>query len=346
MVHNKLWVMILKKISRVSLFFFIFNYYYLFLRIFLFPYLYKEYGVSAYMIILLIILVTIIFLLIIPKRIYKMNTGNKVQKSVFKYIYNILILIRVGVTIYVTSLILHDNFFTGNNNILLAFGLVIGIICVSKLLNHEIIDISTFFYMFGLLVTLLSFFDIIELDFSLLKSSNLKMPDISFYYILFSYLADLVILVVTNEEKKDFNKINLIIPIVFSFILVFIEYYLLILVCGDTLFKDYISIGFLSLSIQKVSVLVGNVSFLYMYLIIISTVFKESYLLSSFRINNKRLFSILEGICLFGIIIILNQLQVSLNVGLKILMYILLGGYIIVPWFIKEIVNARKFKEM
>lgn len=329
------------KLSRISLFFFVFNYFYLFFRLYLFPFFFNQYKSIAYIYFIILIILLIILILIIPKKLFTLN--NFYSNTKFKYLYYLYVLIRIGISIYLCSLLLSETFFINNNIILLSLGLFVGIIILSKSNNKDIIDISTFFYILIFIITLFSLLDITNLDYSLLKSKLYYEFNIAQILIIIPIIIDIIVLITTNNHNIQLSKLNIIIPLVLSVILVVFEYYVLILSSGENLFLNYSYVGFISLSIQKLSILVGNLSFLYILTIIISIIFKTSYLLSSFRINkiNNKII-IFESIIMAITFLFFYFLKIQIIEGLKFQIYYLIFGSLYLIFIIKEQINVRR----
>lgn len=334
------------KLSKVSLFFFVFNYFYLYFRMYLFPFLFNNYNSISYIYFMSIIIFIIILILLLPKKLFNLNLNKIFLKSKFKYIYYPYTLIRIGISLYLTSLLLKETFFLNNNLLLLVIGLFIGIIVLSLSSNKDIIDISTFFYILIFVVTIFSLLDIANLDFSLLKSNVTFDLEHKFILLIFPIMIDIIILISTNNSHISFTKLNIIIPLILSVILVLFEYYILLLASGKYLFLNYIYVGFVSLSIQKLSILVGNLSFLYILTIIISLSFKASYLLSNFRIKKSYKIILFEILTIFLIFFVFYILKISILDGLSFQLFYLIIGLIYLFFILKEyITNVKRLNK-
>jgi hypothetical protein len=196
-------------------------------------------------------------------------------------------------------------------------------------------------------IYMLGFFHMVPIDFSNLKVFNFKLPNINFYLIMLSILSDNLLVLLTNKSNTKINKGTIIVPLITQFIFMMFEIYQMLLSSGDKLFIDYEFIGFVSLSFQTTSNFVGNLDFVYLFIITMAVVINSSYILSIVRHSYKKeksiIFDILMIITIISASIFISKLDFS-NI-VNILLYVSLAGIILLFWFIKENHNARKIKE-
>lgn len=333
----------MQKGSRLGLFLFILNFNVLTMRVFIFPYLYQEFGVMSYLYILIMIFSLGVLFLVIPKRVYEFDFTEKYKNSRFKLFYNVLLIIKVILTIYIASLIIKEIDYISYNIFYFIVGITISALLVSRLKNSEIIEISTWIVMIAIVLYMLAFLHTVDFDTSLIRVFDFKLPKFALYLLIIMIYCDNLLLLLTNKERYQFKKSTIILPIILQFIFLSFELFQLIFSVGETFFLDYEWVGFVSLSFQDVSDYIGNLDFVYLYICTMASVLNTSYVLSTIRhsLNKAKLsfdiivFILVIGGC-YGLIF------VPLGITLKILFYISILGGVLIFWIGREYIHARK----
>lgn len=335
-----------KRISMVSLFFFILSYNYIWLRTTIFPYFYNTYGVNGIFYILFIAMVIGLFFLILPKSFYKIEY-KEYEKSKYKYFLNAILFIRIALGIAIIGVILYTLFFYDYPLIMSIIGIVLVILIISNSKPSDIIQISTLFGIIGLLLYFFYLYQFIDLDFSLL-SFEFKLDNYILYTLLAALIFDNLIYLISDKEKLKITKKTVIIGIMISFLLLLFEYSFLTLSSGDELFKNIPLSGFQALSIEPISRFNGNFDYIYIVLILTSIVFKMSYFLSIIKNSIKSRFGRIKEILLLLISLsvliyifyIINENNVAITYSLSAILFLLSGSILI--WFIWVVKNAKK----
>lgn len=335
-----------KRISMVSLFFFILSYNYIWLRTTIFPHFYNTYGVNGIFYILFIAIAIGLFFLILPKAFYKIEY-KEYEKSKYKYFLNAILFIRIALGIAIVGVILYTLFFYDYPLIMSIIGLVLVILIISNSKPSDIIQISTLFGIIGLLLYFFYLYQFIDLDFSLL-SFEFKLDNYILYILLAALIFDNLIYLITDKEKLKITKKTVIIGIMISFLLLLFEYSFLILSSGDELFKNNPLSGFQALSIEPISRFNGNFDYIYIVLILTSIIFKMSYFLSIIKNSIKsrigRIKEILLLVISLSVLIyifyIINKNNVAISYSLSAILFLLCGSILI--WFIWVVKNAKK----
>ncbi|MDE5855640.1 MAG: hypothetical protein K2H06_01190, partial [Anaeroplasmataceae bacterium] len=151
-----------------------------------------------------------------------------------------------------------------------------------------------------------------------------------------------------NKKDVQFTKMNFIMAIFSAFILFGIEYFILITNAGDTLFKGLNGVGFISLSIEPITKYIGNFEFAYVFYILISCIFKYSYNMSVLRSAldiHKHLMSVVLFLMFVVLCTVCNMYIPMDGLYLRVVAVLLLCGFLILFWFIKECYHARETEE-
>jgi hypothetical protein len=300
----------------------------------------------SYLYIGIIILILGLLFIFIPKYLYKTNINAKYNNSKFKYIYNIILLIKTILSIYIGAFLIQRIDYDMSSIYYFVIGIVIAIILISKMKSNDIIELSTWFVIMAIFIYMLAFLHMVDIDFSGLKSFVLKLPNISLYLMIISIFTDNLLILLTDKSRLKFNKSTLILPIVTQFIYMMFELYQMLLSAGDKLFLDYEFIGFVSLSFQKTSNYIGNLDFVYLFIITMATIincsFNVSLIRNSYEFKKNILGDIFLLIIFVGSIIAINKLSFSFIVNS--LLYVSSLGILLLIWLLKEVYHARKVK--
>lgn len=337
----------LRQTSKISLFLFLLNYNYIFLRLIIFPYMYVEYSYMAYLYIAIIIVILLLLFLFIPKVVYKTNLNEKYKNSKFKHIYNIILLLKNILYIYIGSLLIQRIDYDMLSIYYFIIAISITVLLVSRLKSNDVIELSTLFVMAAIGIYMLAFLHMVDVDFSGLRSFKFKLPNVPFYLILLSIFSDNLLVLLTDKTNMKFNKSTIILPLITQFIFMMFEIYQMLLSAGDKLFLDYEFIGFISLSFQTTSNYIGNLNFVYLYILtmatIINTSFSFSIIKESYNLKKNIIVDIFLLIIMISSMLLINNLDFSFIVN--ILLYVSSFGIILFIWLIKEIYNVRKTKK-
>lgn len=300
----------------------------------------------SYLYIGLILMILTISLLIIPNSIYKKDLIIDYRKSKFKTIYNIILFLKTILTIYIGAFIIQKMNFDMYSVYYFIIGIILTVIILSSKKTNEIVELSTWFVLTSIIISALAFLHMVDVDFTFLKVFNISIPNWTLYLIIPFIFSDNLLLLLTDKENIIFNKKSIILPLVLQFLFMTFELYQMLLASGNIIFNDYEFVGFISLSFQQTSNYIGNLKFVYLYIITMSTVINSSYNLSIIRHSysvKKRYLPDILLIVLIGItILFISKLKYSLISNL--LLYLSLIGLILIVWIMKEIYNVRKTK--
>ena len=332
------------KLSKISFFLFVFFYNYLWLRIIVFNRFYNLYGSSGFLIGLFFIIGIILLFTFFPKKIFNFDFYSLFYKSNFKWIFSLLTILEVICSVCFISYFFNQIFLVESNIYMIISILSLSIILVGKMTPREIMDISTLFYLFGILLIFISFIFVPKMEIEYVLMYEKKSY---FYIIIFSiiiFLDNLKLLI--NKENVILNKNIFILSILLSLIFFLVEYGVLLMIAGDYVLKDLSYVGFLKLSFMPVTKYFGDFNFVYLYLLIVCSIFKNAYNISLININKYKK---LSGILLFINIFICSVFVVN-NISIESELYkynivLLLSFFILPVWMIWKCHYVRKNKK-
>ena len=313
------------------------------LRAFVFPYFYREYGAMSYLYILFLIMALTIMFIFIPQKMYQQDYTKSYQNSSFKYLYNTILVLKVILKIYVASSIIKKIDYIPYNIFYFIVGILLVSIIISRLKNSDIIELSTWFVIFGIVLYFLAFLHTVPFDLSIMRVFEFKNPSLAVYLFILLIYSDNILIFLTNKERYVFNKKTIILSVILQFVFFSFELYQMIFSAGEILFKDYEWIGFISLSFQKVSDYIGNLDFVYLYIVTMSSVLNSAFILSTIRNSFKKNSIMLDVsfvvLALVGCILLS---LLSIKSTLTIFIIVAASGGILIIWLGKEYRNARK----
>lgn len=338
------------RISSTSLFLFIVGFNYIFLRAIVFPVFYDTYGANGLIYINILQMVITLAFLLIPKRLYKENYFEKYKDGKFKYFYNLFLVLRIIIGLAIGCYILHVLFFYNQRFILLPLGMIIIILIISSIKPSEVLQLSTLFGLTIILTYFIYLYNFINLDFSLvMKNFNYKF-DWLFVILSLALIFDNFNYFIIDKNNIKFDKKIVILALGAVMLLFSIEYGILTLSSGDKLFLDYPLVGFVALGIEPISRYNGNFDYIYVLMVVITSVFKYSYFLSicrnSMNIKFNKLKYIILAMLLFGGVMLIYFLYgIDINIIKWIIISLFLLSSIVLIWMIKENIHAKKIQE-
>lgn len=262
----------MRKASKACLFLFIFIYNYVYLRSALFYSLYNDMKDFGFIFLFILLAIILFIFLIIPKSFYKFDFYNKINKSRLKHILSIILYLKIILGISLASYLLSNYFYKDIPFYFFIIILIIAIYILSSFKPSAIIEIS---YLLGvMLIVLYMFYFHIPIEMSLIY--NNKFSFIPILYSLF-FIVDNFIYLLSNKENLEFKKNIIVLGIIFSLILLIIEYGMIILTSGTNLFIDNPIVGFLALRIAPVSRFYGSFNYIYIFSITSTAIIKLGF---------------------------------------------------------------------
>lgn len=334
------------KLSKVSFFLFITIYNYLWFRIILFSYIYNNIGNMGVLGIAILAVAVLFIFAIMPKKLLEKDYADGFNKSIYKYIYYIILILESIFGLCFCTYLLAEVFIVGSNPFCMLFFLSLIMSLLSKAKPFEVMEISTLFSIVGyvLLFASLMLFPTIDLTVLLpFKSINyLFLP-----FVLLMIIGDNLSLII-NKENLKFSKLNYIMGILTAIFFLGLEYFMLVCCAGTVFFKDLDWVGFIILSIEPVSKYFGNFDFAYIFFIVCSSIFKYSFNLSIVR-NSLNLNKKVMSFVMLGILVILGYVTYTFiplgNTMMLISSILLMLSFTIFIWFLKECYFVRKSKK-
>ena len=329
------------KLSKVSFFLFVFFYNYIWFRIFIFPVIYNEYGNMSLLYCSLLIIISLLFFLLIPNKVYKYNFEDIYNNSKFKIIYNLILILESIAGIILVKYHI-NNFVSEINQTSLIFLVVLVIGLISNMKSTDLINMSTIFFIVCGLLILFSFIYFIPLDFT--SFLHFEKKDTRIISMMSFILLDNLSFLLIDRCKFELSKPKLIIPIIFSLLFLVFELMFLLASAGEIYFNGVEGIGFIVMSIKPVAKYIGNFEFVYIIMLILTLVFKFGFNISIVKnsIKNKYIKTVLVFILLVGSLFcdfFMNYSLSSLLVfGLNI------SKIILVLWLVMEVYDVFKIK--
>lgn len=338
------------RISRVSLFFFVFIYNYIFLRVTVFPYIYNAFKTAGYIILLLLMFLLCLMLLLVPKRFIHRDFYSAYHKSKVKYITNGLLFLRIVIGISMGCIVLQKLFFHSSPFPFILLGVVFVLMIISSMKPSEVIQLSTLFGIVIFVSYVLYLYQSIAADFSLLgRELEFKMSYLAPILLICLFFDNCLIFLV-NKEQLEFSKYTFIFGIFVAMCFLLYEYVVLIVCVGSELFADDPLVGFYTLSIEPVSRFIGNFDYIYILIVGTACIFKFSFFLSLIKNSLKKKCGRFKNAVLYALIIGLGCVCSWLfnwnanGVYFSIVIGFMLGG-ILLLWMMKEELYARKIEK-
>lgn len=334
------------KLSKVSFFLFVSTYNYLWFRIIVFNTFYNQVGNMGLFYTVLLAIGVLAFFAILPKKLLNKDYSEGFQKSYFKFFYAAILFLESIFSIAFCTYLLAKVFIPEANFIALLGGIVLAIAILSKVGPKDVMEISTLFNFLGYLLLLLCFLFLPNLDFTNL----LPFKSINWWMVLFFFatiVCDNMTLLIHKKEIR-FNKLNYIMGIFLSIVLLGVEYFILVCIAGTEYFKNINWVGFVCFSIAPVSKYIGSFDFAYIYYILVSCIFKYAYNISLIRNSLKfspKVMNFVMGGILFSLGLY-SYYTIPMDNQLMVIASILIGlsGFALF-WMIKECYFVRKTKE-
>lgn len=273
------------KISKLSfvLYLFLSNYIiYLYIGV---PTLIMEYKNMAYFGPLLILSVSIVFVIFLPKRVINIDYFKRIKSTkIIKFILFIALLLDALLTILIAIRVLDQVFFFTYFKHFFLLTMIIIAIIASRNNGYVLISSSTILFLMAIVLILVPLF----LSNSV-KNYALLLP-LKFYksfkpllilsYFVFDMFKNLLILPSVKPFK---SKWFILIPLSLMLFFFTIDVMNNILIAGTFFLVDNEYLGFFTLYIQDTINYIGNLGFSYLYLIPVLSIFKASVSLSLLR---------------------------------------------------------------
>ncbi len=328
-----------KNITKLSFIMFIifqnylmFNYYFLSESI-------KVNSQMGYIFFIVVYLISLILILFLPKTINKIEYFKLMKKSLLlKYFFVIAKLIILFITLYVGVRTLNLALFPDTNILIFLFSLVIISVVLSNFKVENIINTSLIFFIVASIFMFIALFLNINLnDFSLLLPIQ-SLKSLSLLSCIYLFL-DSITLIFLNDGV-EVRKKDVFIGVTVLFAICTIETINVITLCGTNYINNNEFLGFFSLYIQDTLNYIGNLSFIYIFLVPVVCIFKSSLSIIFIKktLNIKK--NILFDIILTTLLIISIALTFSIGRNLiTFLIYITI--ILLIPIYLFFVVNRN-----
>lgn len=307
-----------KDISFFSLFLYIIASPYLFFTYFYIPLLIQNNHNMAYIIPFILIIISSILVFLLPKKIGRINYIDLLKKSFFaKIAYVLFLMVSSLLNLFVISRVLSELFYYQHHYIIFVTIMIVGILILSRNKTNVIINASTTIILIGVILGFIPYFLTGKVkDYSFLLPMNFSLIWKSLLYGLFFILESLSFCLYFSKVKQRFNKLSLMIAILIMMTFFALELLHIIVLAGTSYFNQMEFLGYLTFFIQDAITYVGNMGFIYLYLIPVIGMIKCSTQLSTLGdiLNLKRnvLLDLILGLFLMIVIIFLYKIKIFL----------------------------------
>ena len=314
------------KLSFFSVFLFMISTPYLTFTYFFIPLLINNSKNSAYLFPLILFIISFVMILLLPKKFSKINYLQIIKKSyIAKACLGVFLLLMSLVNLFIAVRVVSELFYYKHHYIIFAIVLTAVGIFLSRNKITSLINASTVLLLGGFVMGILPNFitqgvkDITYLQpFEFIFSwENLL---IGIFFILDTMLYCLIL----PYTKTPFKKKHFVLVFFIMFALFTLEIFNIIVLTGVNYLKESEFLGFFNFFIQDTITYVGNLGFIYLYLLPVIGLFKISYDLSLFSsiFKIKRTFFSDVILALIFIILIIFMYKFQIFEVLKILITI------------------------
>ncbi|MFI3251577.1 MAG: hypothetical protein R3Y60_00410 [bacterium] len=328
-----------KNISKIAFIVFIilqnylmFNYYFLSESI-------RTNAQMSYVMFIVVLAISLILVILLPKKISKIKYFQLLKKcKLLKLCLLIAKTIILFMTLYIGTRTLSIALFPTVNPYVFIISLLIITIIVSNFNPENIINTSCILFLVGFFMMIIPLFLNSNIkDFSLLLpiTSISSLGTLSCIYLF----LDSITLIFFNDGV-EVTKRDVMFGVLILFSICIIETLNVLVLCGTNYLQNNEFLGFFSLYIQDTITYIGNLSFIYIYLIPCVCIFKSAlsivFVKNILNINRSILFDIILLCLLF--------LSISLTLDLgKSLITILLNITIVllIPIYLFFVVNRN-----
>ena len=305
------------------------NNYLIFIYLFV-PLLISEYKNTAYLVPLVFIPISIILILLLPKKMFIVDLKSRLDKSIFSKIsYYLSQGILLLVNLIITTHTIGEIFYYKVPIFIFLLAIILVVIVVSVNNVDVIINSSTFLFIVSILLIVIPVFLVNDVkDFTLLKPFY-KTEDFSLL-LIFYFILDAISIRFSNVNlKSKTSKWHLLIPLVIMFIFMSIEILNVIIITGTSYLIDNEFLGFFILFIQDTINYIGNLGLFFLFVIPVVGCFKSSLCLRNIKdglkIKDNFFTNLLLGIIMFFIsFTIIHFLTIN-----KVIFYLILTSTIL-----------------
>ena len=274
-----------KKISFFSMFLFLLASPYVIFSYFYIPLLIKNNGNLAYLVPLILLMVSFIIIALLPKKINQIAYLQKIKKGFLsKVSFTLFLFLSSLINLFITARIISELFFYEHHYILFVLILVGITLFLSRNSCNVLVNATTILLLIGFGLKIIPYFLATEVkDYTLLLPMKFNFMFESILFGAYLIMETIMYCFLFEEVEGKMNKKSML--ILTSMILLFftIELFQVIILVGTTYFNDVEFLGYLTFFIQDTITYVGNSSFICLFLIPVISVFKCAILLSIFK---------------------------------------------------------------
>ncbi len=274
----------------------------------------------GYITFIIVLLISIALILFLPNKINTIKYFDILKRSkLLKYIFLLAKSIILFITLFIGVRTLSIALFPEESMFIFLISLICISVIVSNFKPENLINTSCILFIVGLTLMIIPLFLNSNIkDYTLLLPIE-SLKSLSTLSCIYLFL-DSITLIFLNDGVK-LNKKDILIGVVILFIICIIETLNVITLCGVNYLSNNEFLGFFSLYIQDTLNYIGNLSFIYIYLIPCVCIFKSALSIIFIKkvLNVKR--NIIFDIILFCILSLLILL--TFNLGKDLITYLI-----------------------
>lgn len=328
----------MKKIPKFSMLLYIFLENYLLFTYLFIPLLINSYKQLAYLVPLIFIFISILLVILLPKKMNEINYEKIINKSiVLKIIYVISLIITYLLQIIIGTHVILSVFFPEFDDIVFLIAFILLAILISKNKFEVIINSSTMLFIIAIITLILPvFFSSNVRDYTLLLPFELESKSLIFILFLY-FILDSINKVIYFNKTNKINKWQLVIPIILMCVYFSYEIFINIITLGTSYLNDNDFLGYFTIYIQDAITYIGNVIFIYEYVIPLVVIYKSSFALNKIKDclnikDNKIINMIIFALTL--LICILTLLHLNIQMLTFYMIFVLTVIYSLIYMFI------------
>ncbi len=336
-------------ISKFSLFLFTVSNNYVLVQFLIMPLIFRQVGNSFIIYILLMLALSFIINLILNNKKLKTNMLNKsINNKLVRFSLIIYFIIKIVLIATISSIVLSIGFYQNTKIIYFLVPLIIAGVYISKIRDVGVVNISTILILLSWPILFLSYFLHNNLkDFSLLLPLNFSITGVKWYHsFLFLYLIlDNYTFLLTNDNAKEKSGKSLILLTnICMFFIILLNWVNLTTFVGDIFLRDYKLLGFMGYAIHSTYKYLGNLDFLYVYMITVYAILRIGFMSNYFRVlckfKNTSKSNILIIIIILALALIFLNYHILIEKYLEYFIYLLL--VLILPYFLMLVFMKKK----
>ena len=252
----------------------------------------REYQNISYLMPLIFIPITLLLVLLIPKKMDLVSYNEIIDRSFLaKFSYYLVQFASLVLNILISAYTVQRMFLYKNHILIFIVAIVFVSIYISNNKEEVIFNSASLLFLIVIILIIIPIFIATDVkDFTLVKPLY-NFKGMSFLWMIYFLLDAISIVVCKVEIKNKITKPKLIIPIIISLVFMSLDLLNIIVITGDSYLLDNEFLGFFTLFIQDTINYIGNLGLFFLFVIPVVGAFKSGYSLrrlkKGFKIKNN-----------------------------------------------------------